>query len=228
MLLGARRTLGLLLFWARSALGKQNQPTSSPPTNNDPPEHPQVALRGNSTAPVGVKPVGTLHMTVTFMPFTPPAFDDDVETTPVKSGLTALLPFPSPPAREIVTNVSDFQKGLLTVKLIKASGLGLGAGSKKRSVDPYVQLVLTDCDPARPNETQTSGIKYNDGSPRWNEKFDFTFISAGSMVMVNVWDKTTLFEMVLSLKLSKQRFKVRARRVCVCVVVRVCVCVRAS
>ena len=148
-----------------------------------------------------------MHMTVTFMPFTRPAFDDDIETLPKKSGLTALLPFDAPPARTIVTNVSDFQKGLLTVKLIKASGLGLGAGSKKRSVDPYVQIVLTDCDPARPNETQSSGVKYNDNSPRWNEKFDFTFISAGSMVMVNVWDKTTLLEMLLSVKLSKQRFK---------------------
>jgi len=46
---------------------------------------------------------------------------------------------------------------------------------------------------------------YNDQSPRWNDTFDFVMVSAGSMLHVSVWDKTSALEMAASLKLTKVR-----------------------
>lgn len=44
---------------------------------------------------------GTLFLSLTFMPFTKPRFDDDIEMKPVKSGLAAAIPFDPPRAREV-------------------------------------------------------------------------------------------------------------------------------
>jgi hypothetical protein len=86
-------------------------------------------------------------MVLSFMPFEQPKHDDDIETKPVKEGLQSFIPFDPPPRCEILTNVSEFQKGLLTLTLLSAKGLGM-AGAKG-SVDPYVEFILVDCDGAR-------------------------------------------------------------------------------
>jgi hypothetical protein len=57
--------------------------------------------------------------------------------------------------------------------------------------------------PKRCDERKVSRTIYNDQSPRWNDKFDFVMVSAGSMLLVNIWDKTSALEMAASLKLSK-------------------------
>lgn len=175
---------------------------------------------------------------------------------------------------QIVTNVADFQKGLLTVKLIQAKALS-APGGLLATTNPYVEMVLVDCDKLRCDERKRSRVVYNDQSPRWNDKFDFVMVSAGeetkdwralqeggsqegggrgwegvwggrmsrrgtqrtgpanpnppppsnppsnpnqpqpppqpkgSMLTVNVWDKTTAVEMATSLKVSRARFQDR-------------------
>lgn len=163
-------------------------------------------LRGNGAMdPVDPRDAaGTLYMTVCFLPFVKPAYDDDVETAPVKEGLSALLPFDAPPAREIVTSVSDFQKGILSVTVIGGKKL---AGQASSSVDPYCEVALADCDAARPDEKQRTRTCMNDDSPRWNGKMDFVCVSAGSYLTVTVYNKTSLVDMVLSTNLSAGRFK---------------------
>lgn len=94
-----------------------------------------------------VQPVGDLYLTLEFMPFDKPRFDDDIELKPLKSGLAAFVPFDPPPAREILTNVNDFQKGLLTVTIFK--GAALGTPGVLTAPDPYVEMVLVDCDRKR-------------------------------------------------------------------------------
>lgn len=91
--------------------------------------------------------VGDLYLTLNFMPFDKPQFDDDIELKPAKTGLAAYIPFDPPPAREISTNVNDFQKGLLTVTIFKASALA--AAGAVSAPDPYVEMVLVDCDRKR-------------------------------------------------------------------------------
>lgn len=91
--------------------------------------------------------VGDLHITVEFMPFDKPHFDDDIELKPLKSGLSAYVPFEPPPAREILTNVNDFQKGLLTVTIFKGSALG--KPGVLTAPDPYIEMTLVDCDRKR-------------------------------------------------------------------------------
>jgi hypothetical protein len=93
---------------------------------------------------------GKLHVTVRFLPFERPKCDDDIEMTPQREGLAAFIPFDPPKPRVIATNVSDMQKGLLTVKLIGASGLG--KPGQLIAPDPYVEVLLVDCDPARCGE----------------------------------------------------------------------------
>lgn len=169
----------------------------------------EVRLRGNGVMdPVDPREAaGYLHMTVTFLPFVRPKYDDDVETTPVKEGLAALIPFDPPPAREIVTTVSDFQKGILTVTVLGGKRLAGQAAVLSSSIDPYCEVALVDCDAARPDEKQYTRTCWNDDSPRWNSKLDFTCISAGSVLNVTVYDKTSLIDMVLSTSLSTARFK---------------------
>lgn len=169
----------------------------------------EVKLRGNGVMdPIDPREAaGYLHMTVTFLPFVRPKYDDDVETTPVKEGLAALIPFEPPPAREIVTTVSDFQKGILTVTVLGGKRLAGQAAVLSSSIDPYCEVALVDCDAARPDEKQRTRTCWNDDSPRWNSKLDFTCVSAGSVLNITVYDKTTLVDMVLSTSLSAARFK---------------------
>jgi hypothetical protein len=168
----------------------------------------EVELRGNGVMdPVDPREAaGTLTMTVTFLPFVRPAYDDDIETTPVKEGLAALIPFDAPPAREIVTTVSDFQKGIVTVTVLGGKGLA-GQAVLSSSVDPYAEVALVDCDAARPDEKQRTRTCWNDDSPRWNSKMDFVCVSAGSYLTVTVYNKTSLVDMVLSTSLSANRFR---------------------
>ncbi|KAI8467075.1 MAG: C2 domain-containing protein [Monoraphidium minutum] len=180
----------------------------------------EVVLRGNKTpaekeleralAKSGgkVKPKGMLFFSVSYMPFNKPDYDDDIEMKPAKAGLAAFVPFDPPRAREIAANVSDFQKGLLTVSIIAGKSL-MAATSMVGSTNPYVELLLNDCDKLRCDERKVSRTIYNDQSPRWADKFDFVMISAGSMLTVNVWDKTSAVEMAASIKLSKSRFQDR-------------------
>jgi hypothetical protein len=174
-----------------------------------PPPPPPVKLRGNGVMdPVDPREcAGYVHMTVTFLPFVRPQYDDDVETTPAKEGLAALIPFAPPPAREIVTTVSDFQKGILTVTVIGGKRLSSQAALLSNSIDPYCEVFLVDCDAARPDEKQVTRTCWNDDSPRWNSKLDFTCVSAGSVLNVTVYNKTTLVDMVLSTNLSLDRFR---------------------
>jgi len=164
-----------------------------------------VALRGNGPDFSGQQPMGCLEVVLSFMPFEQPKHDDDIETKPVKEGLQAFIPFEPPAPREILTNVSEFQKGLLTITLLSAKALGKQGANG--SVDPYVEFILVDCDGARNDERHLSRTVNNDSSPRWADKFDFVMVSAGSMLTVNVWDHTSPLEMLTSLKLSKERFK---------------------
>jgi len=55
-------------------------------------------------------------------------------------------PNPIPP--QIAARVSDFQKGLLTVKLIQAKALASG-DAVVGTTNPYVELTLVDCDKLR-------------------------------------------------------------------------------
>ncbi|GBF88447.1 hypothetical protein Rsub_01160 [Raphidocelis subcapitata] len=173
--------------------------------NTPPAEH---ALKRAEAKGAKAKTKGTLFITLTYMPFNKPEFDDDVEMAPAKSGLAAFVPFEPPRAREIAANASDFQKGLLTVKIIQAKGLA-ATSNLAGTTNPYVELLLVDCDKLRCDERKTSRAIYNDTSPRWNDKFDFVMVSAGSMLTLNVWDKTSALEMATSFKLSKARFQDR-------------------
>lgn len=174
----------------------------------------EVELRGNVTpaerkvanATNKQKSKGTLFISLIYMPFNKPEFDDDIEMKPAKGGLAAYVPFEPPRARAIAANVSDFQKGLLTVTLIGAKSLA-SSDDLLASSNPYVELVLVDCDKLRCDERKWSRTMYNDKSPRWGDKFDFVMVSAGSVLNINVWDKTSPWEMVASLKLSKSRFQ---------------------
>ncbi|KAF8055094.1 SYT1 [Scenedesmus sp. PABB004] len=170
----------------------------------------KVKLRGNGKDPVpGAKPVGTMYLTLRYMPLDAPRFDDDIEMKPVKTGLAAFIPFDPAPAREIASNVNDFQRGVLCVTVIKASALGSpgGVAGALLNPDPYVEMILVDCDRTRPSETQKTSVKRNDPTPRWCETFDFVMVSAGSMLTLNVMNKVTLVDAVASLKLSKARFQ---------------------
>lgn len=62
-------------------------------------------------------------------------------------GLSALVPFDPPPAREILSSVNDFQTGVLTVTIFKASRLA--SPGLLLAPDPYVEMVLVDCDQKR-------------------------------------------------------------------------------
>lgn len=164
----------------------------------------KVKLRGNGSSTVK-KSVGQIHFTVKFMPFEEPKFDDDIELTPVKTGLQQYIPFEPPKPRAFHASVNDFQKGVLTVTIFKAAGL-TQPGSLL-SPDPYVELILVDCDRLRPSETQKTSVKINDNAPRWSETFDFVMISAGSTLTINVLNKVGVMDVVTSLKFSKSRFQ---------------------
>ncbi|WIA39496.1 hypothetical protein OEZ86_005594 [Tetradesmus obliquus] len=166
----------------------------------------EVVLRGNgSTAVEGTKPVGMMHITLQYMPFEHPTFDDDIELTPVKGGFAQYVPFTPPKPRQFISNINDFQRGLLTVTIFKASKLA--TPGSLTNPDAYVEMLLVDCDPRRPSETQKTSVKFNDNTPRWCETFDFVMISAGSVLTLSVVNKTGILDATLSLKLSKSRFQ---------------------
>lgn len=85
-----------------------------------------------------------LFLTLQFMPFEQPTFDDDIEQNPVKGGFAAFVPFDPPAGRVFMSNINDFQRGLLTVTIFKASGLG--KANTLANPDPYVEMILVDCD----------------------------------------------------------------------------------
>lgn len=180
----------------------------------------EVTLRGNvppaqkavdkAMAKAGgkAKTKGMLFLSLSFMPFNKPEYDDDIEMKPAKGFLAGFVPFDPPRPREIAANVSDFQKGLLTVKLITAKSLS-ATENAVGTTNPYVEFILRDCDKLRCDERKVSRTIMNDTSPRWCDKFGFVMVSAGSMLAVNVWDKTSAVEMAASLKISKSRFQDR-------------------
>jgi hypothetical protein len=43
-----------------------------------------------------LQPVGMMHLTLQYMPFEHPSFDDDIEMTPVKGGFAQYVPFTPP------------------------------------------------------------------------------------------------------------------------------------
>lgn len=67
--------------------------------------------------------------------------------------------------------------------------------------DPYVKFRLYDPTTGKHIE-QMSGVVYNEASPRWNEKFDFIMVPAGSQLLATIYDKTTVYEKVVTLKIK--------------------------
>lgn len=64
-------------------------------------------------------------------------------------------------------------------------------------VDPYAVLTLTDPKKVKP-EVQQSYMMHNEPSPHWNQKFDFAMVSATSTLGIQVFDKKSTMQTVLS------------------------------
>ncbi|GBF93842.1 hypothetical protein Rsub_06841 [Raphidocelis subcapitata] len=118
-------------------------------------------------------------------------------------------------------------KGILTVTLVRATALGGWTGEP----DPFVELELfgagLDSGPtAAPGagarafgakkgagargrrggstheHQQVSTTIWNEGNPRWNEKFDFVLVPAGASLLATVKDRTSTFEKIASLRVT--------------------------
>eukprot|EP00882_Tetradesmus_deserticola_P000469 GHRQ01000515.1.p1 GENE.GHRQ01000515.1~~GHRQ01000515.1.p1 ORF type:complete len:388 (+),score=145.62 GHRQ01000515.1:58-1164(+) len=156
-----------------------------------------------------VKPVtrGTAFLELTYTPFRrPQGLPTGAGASPAASAPAIGLGRPNPT-----------DKGILTVTVIRARGL---AGWQHQA-DPYVSLALMETageDSSTPGnagavtqlsmrEEQRSRTVYNESSPRFNEKFDFIMVPASSVLLVTVWDQTTVAEAVVSLSLSRERFR---------------------
>ncbi|KAF6259938.1 hypothetical protein COO60DRAFT_1700585 [Scenedesmus sp. NREL 46B-D3] len=156
-----------------------------------------------------VKPVhrGTAFLELTYTPFRrPEGQPTGAGASPAASLLAVGLGRPKP---------TDM--GILTVTVIRARGLT----GWQHEADPYVTLGLMETageDNGRSGtagatarlsmrEEQRSKTVYNEASPRFNEKFDFIMVPASSVLLVTVWDQTTMVEAVVSLSVSKERFR---------------------
>lgn len=53
-----------------------------------------------------------------------------------------------------------------------------------------------------PPPLQVSKTIWNEGNPRWNEKFDFVMVPAGAALLATVKDRTTTFEKIASLRVA--------------------------
>ncbi|KAF8058352.1 aidA [Scenedesmus sp. PABB004] len=165
-----------------------------------------------------VKPVyrGTAFLEVTYTPFRQP----DVPATGAGAS-------PAAPAQAAATAagqrgpVRPDDKGILAVTLVRAKGLTGWQGQ----ADPFCTLTLLDPvgspsggggsggaqqqrgGAVTAREEQRSSTIYNEDSPRWGEKFDFIMVPAASVLLVTVWDRTSVLEGVASLSVSRERFR---------------------
>jgi len=92
-------------------------------------------------------------------------------------------------------------KGVLTINIVGAERLD----AQDISCDPYATLTVHD--PARVKPMKNvSSVFYRDRNPRWDEQFEFAGISATSILVIELFDKTTLAEgtkSILKLKFKK-------------------------
>jgi hypothetical protein len=156
-----------------------------------------------------VKPVyrGTCYLELTYTPFKKPDIaPTGAGASPAAAGDVAALTG--------VGAVKPTDMGILAVTLVRAKGLSGWTGE----ADPYVTLTLMDnatvsganaggVGRLKEMEELRSNTIYNEDNPRWNEKFDFIMVPASSVLLITVWDQTSMVESVASLSLSRERFK---------------------
>eukprot|EP00879_Flechtneria_rotunda_P002198 GHRR01002384.1.p1 GENE.GHRR01002384.1~~GHRR01002384.1.p1 ORF type:complete len:790 (+),score=300.17 GHRR01002384.1:1478-3847(+) len=164
----------------------------------------------------GAKPKyrGTIYLELTYMPF------KILGGAPTGAGAS---PAANTAAISGARSVQPSELGILTATLIRAKGLTGWSGE----ADPYVTLSLVEAGGGTIDDTssgssagalgkhRSTGIKqemrsntiFNEDNPRWNEKFDFIMVPAGSILLATVWDQTTPIEAITSLSLSRERFK---------------------
>jgi hypothetical protein len=152
-----------------------------------------------------VKPVyrGTCYLELTYTPFRKPDIaPTGAGASPADAGDIA--------AATGVGAVKPTDMGILAVTLVRAKGLSGWTGE----ADPYVTLTLMEnaavsganaggVGRLKQTEEFRSNTIYNEDNPRWNEKFDFIMVPASSVLLVTVWDQTSVMESVASLSLSK-------------------------
>ncbi|WIA41914.1 hypothetical protein OEZ86_009229 [Tetradesmus obliquus] len=161
-----------------------------------------------------IKPIrrGTAFLELTYTPFRRPEVQPSgAGASPAASLLAIGLGRPKP---------TDL--GILAVTVVRARGLT----GWQHEADPYVTLTLMETAEEASSssgggssttagasarlstlEEQRSKTVYNEESPRFNEKFDFIMVPASSVLLVTVWDQTTVVEAVVSLSLSRERFR---------------------
>lgn len=131
-----------------------------------------------------VENYGNLYLKATFMPFLQPSFDDEDEEVAAKKKAAKPLP-PRPTGRVVNSNIADHVKGVLTVQLIRCINL--------MGTDPntYVRMLASD-EESDVDQEQKSSPVFSENSPRWNDKFDFVMITAGSVLHITVYDRASL------------------------------------
>uniref|UniRef100_A0A383W4N2 C2 domain-containing protein n=1 Tax=Tetradesmus obliquus TaxID=3088 RepID=A0A383W4N2_TETOB len=164
-----------------------------------------------------IKPIrrGTAFLELTYTPFRRPEVQPSgAGASPAASLLAIGLGRPKP---------TDL--GILAVTVVRARGLT----GWQHEADPYVILTLMETAEEASSSSSSSGggssttagasarlstleeqrskTVYNEESPRFNEKFDFIMVPASSVLLVTVWDQTTVVEAVVSLSLSRERFR---------------------
>ncbi|KAG1680815.1 hypothetical protein FOA52_008148 [Chlamydomonas sp. UWO 241] len=157
--------------------GLQNAPNRSIAEN--------LRMTGGASKPADV---GTLYVKVRFIPFFQPTMDeedDEVEKKKKKDATVVQLPT----MRIASHNVTDKLKGVLTVHLIRCINL------KGENPNSYVRILLSDEDA---DEAALSETVVSQNSPRYNQKFDFVMINAGSTLHLTVYNKSTLAGNVLN------------------------------